>query len=44
MAHTKVSICRKWYGKIPFDKNGKPVPRNLWPKRRKHSWEVRKNT
>lgn len=41
MAHNKVSICRKWYGKIPLDRNGKPIPKNLWPKRRKHSWEVR---
>ncbi len=29
MAHTKVSVCRKWYGKIPLDKNGDPVPENL---------------
>jgi len=41
MAHTKVSISRNWYGKVPLGKNGKPIPRNLWPKRRKHSWEVR---
>ncbi|MFC1763268.1 tyrosine-type recombinase/integrase [Planctomycetota bacterium] len=41
MAHKKVSICRKWYGKIPLDRNGKPIPKNLWPKRRKYSWEVR---
>ena len=41
MAHTKVSIIRKWYGKVPLDKSGKPVPQNLWPKRRKYSWEVR---
>ncbi|UCC96705.1 MAG: tyrosine-type recombinase/integrase [Phycisphaerales bacterium] len=41
MAHKKVSITRKWYGKIPIGRNGKPIPRNLWPKRRKYSWEVR---
>ena len=41
MAHKKVSICRKWYGKIPLDRDGKPIPKNLWPKRRKYSWEVR---
>jgi len=41
MAHKKVSICRKWYGKIPIGRNGKPIPKNLWPKRRKYSWEVR---
>jgi integrase len=41
MAHKKVSICRKWYGKIPIGRNGKLIPKNLWPKRRKYSWEVR---
>jgi len=41
MAHTKVSVNKNWYGKVPLDKNGKPIPRNLWPKRRKFSWEVR---
>jgi integrase len=23
------------------DRNNNPIPKNLWPKRRKHSWEVR---
>ena len=41
MAHTKVTLTRKWYGKIPMDKHGNAIPKNLWPKRRKHSWEVR---
>ena len=41
MAHKKVSITRKWYGKIPLDKSGNPIPEYLWPKRRKYSWEVR---
>jgi integrase len=41
MAHKKVSITRKWYGKVPSDKNGNPIPKNLWAKRRKYSWEVR---
>ena len=41
MAHTKVSLTRKYYGKIPLDRTGKPVPKNLWSKRRKSSWEVR---
>ncbi len=41
MAHTKVNISRKWYGKVPLDRTGKPIPRSLWPKRRKYSWEVR---
>jgi len=41
MAHVKVSVIRKWYGKVPLDRTGKPVPRDQWPKRRKYSWEVR---
>jgi len=41
MTQTKVSVNRKWYGKVPLDRSGKPIPRNLWPKRRKYSWEVR---
>ena len=41
MAHTRVSINRNWYGKVPLDRDGKPIPRNLWPKRRNFSWEVR---
>ena len=41
MAHLKVSINRNWYGKVPLDKKGNPIPQNLWPKRRKFSWEVR---
>lgn len=41
MAHTKVTLTRKWYGKISKDKHGNSIPKNLWPKRRKYSWEVR---
>ena len=41
MAHTKVSVNRKYYGKIPLDRTNKPIPKNLWAKRRKSSWEVR---
>jgi integrase len=41
MAHTKISVNRKYYGKIPLDRAGKPIPKNLWPKRRKSSWEIR---
>ncbi len=41
MAHNKVSVNRKYYGKIPLDRNGKPISHKLWPKRRKASWEVR---
>ncbi|AQT68771.1 integrase [Anaerohalosphaera lusitana] len=41
MAHTRVSVNRNYYGKVPLDKTGKPIPKNLWAKRRKSSWEVR---
>jgi hypothetical protein len=39
MAHIKVSITRKYYGKIPVDKTGKPIPKKLWPRRRSFSWQ-----
>ncbi len=41
MAHSKVSVNRNYYRKVPLGRNGKPIPQNLWPRRRKHSWEVR---
>ncbi|MHC4060076.1 MAG: hypothetical protein ACYSUC_01205 [Planctomycetota bacterium] len=41
MAQTKVGIVHKWYGKVPLDRTGKPIPKDLWPKHRKYSWEVR---
>ena len=41
MAHNKVSVTRNYYGKIPLDRNGNIIPKNLWAKRRSFSWEVR---
>ncbi len=38
---TKVSIFRRWTGPIPIGRDGKPIPKNLWPRRRKHVWVVR---
>lgn len=38
---TKVSIFRRWTGPIPIGRDGKPIPTNLWPRRRKHVWVVR---
>lgn len=38
---TKVSIERRWTGPIPLDKKGQPIPRHMWPRRRKHRWRVR---
>ncbi len=37
----KVSITRRWIGPVPVGQNGNPIPRNQWPRRRAHRWEVR---
>ncbi len=41
MAIEKVGIYRKYYGKVPTDKHGKPLPKELWSKKRPFSWAVR---
>ncbi|MBN2212283.1 MAG: tyrosine-type recombinase/integrase [Sedimentisphaerales bacterium] len=41
MAIEKVGIYRKYHGKVPKDKKGKPLPKELWPKKRPFSWSVR---
>ena len=43
MAQTikKVSIYRRWQEPAPEGKDGKPIAKELWPKRRRHSWVVR---
>jgi len=41
MATEKVGIYRKYYGKVPTDKSGKPLPKSNWPKKRAFSWVVR---
>ncbi|MBL7107107.1 MAG: tyrosine-type recombinase/integrase [Phycisphaerae bacterium] len=41
MAIEKVGIYRKYHGQVPTDKTGKPLPKNLWPKKRPFSWSVR---
>ncbi|MBN2138448.1 MAG: site-specific integrase [Sedimentisphaerales bacterium] len=40
MAVEKVGIYRKWLGPVP-ERNGKPIPRSEWPKKRRHRWIVR---
>ena len=30
----KVLLLRRWKGKVPKDKDGNPIPRELWPRRR----------
>lgn len=41
MATSKVSIFRKWHGKVPTDTNGQPLPQREWPRKRPHRWAVR---
>jgi len=41
MATEKVGIYRNYYGPIPVDKQGKPLPKSEWPHKRSHSWVVR---
>ena len=41
MATEKVSIYRKYHGKIPIDKYGQPLPKSQWPKKRLFRWSVR---
>jgi len=41
MATEKVGIYRKWYGPVPIDNSGDPLPKGEWPRIRPHSWAVR---
>lgn len=41
MAIEKVSISRKYHGKVPLDDAGEPLPRRAWPQKRPHRWAVR---
>jgi integrase len=41
MATEKVGIYRKWYGAVPVDKSGTPLPKSEWPRERPFSWAVR---
>ena len=40
MATEKVGVYRRWLEPIPQE-NGRPVPKDEWPKKRRHSWTVR---
>jgi integrase len=40
MAIEKVGIYRKWLEPVP-NRNGKPISRSEWPKKRRHRWIVR---
>jgi integrase len=41
MAIEKVSVSRKYHGKVPKDCNGNPLPKNEWSKKRPYRWAVR---
>jgi len=40
MSSNKVTVSRKWLGPVPV-KDGKKVPKELWPKERRFCWIVR---
>jgi len=40
MAVEKVGVYRKWLEPVP-KRNGKPIPRSQWPKKRRHRWITR---
>ncbi len=41
MATEKVGVYRKWYGAVPNDQHGNPLPKIEWPRKRPFSWAVR---
>jgi len=41
MATTKVGIYRSYYGPVPRDSSGQPLPESEWLKKRPFSWVVR---
>ncbi len=41
MAIEKVSISRKYHGKVPTDERGDPLPKSEWPSKRPSRWGVR---
>lgn len=41
MATTKVGIYRSYYGPVPTDAAGRPLPKSEWPRKRPFSWVVR---
>lgn len=41
MAAEKVGIYSKWLGSVPKDKQGNPIPKSEWPKKRPRRWVVR---
>jgi integrase len=41
MATEKVTVYRKYHGAVPRDNQGRPVPRDEWPKKRPFRWAAR---
>jgi len=41
MATEKVGVYRKYYGPVPADRSGTPLPKCEWPRLRSFSWAVR---
>lgn len=41
MAIEKVSISRKYHGKVPTDEHGAALPKSEWPSKRPYRWVVR---
>ncbi|MHC4155738.1 MAG: tyrosine-type recombinase/integrase [Planctomycetota bacterium] len=41
MAVGNVGVYVRWLGDVPEDDNGKPIPRSLWIRKRRHRWVVR---
>jgi len=41
MATKKVGVYRSYYGPVPVDDAGQPLPQSEWPRKRAHSWVVR---
>ena len=37
----KVSIHRRWLEPVPVGTDGKPIPKDLWPRKRRYCWVVR---
>ncbi len=41
MTTEKVTIYRKYHGKVPKNKKGRPLPRDAWHKKRPSRWAIR---
>jgi len=41
MATEKVGVYKKWHGAVPTDDDGKPLPKDEWPRKRPFRWAVR---